>query len=483
MSALGTRWRPWVDGAPAESTATATIEVRNPATGELLGEVPAGTAADADAAIRSSQTAFRAWRRTPAAERARLQHAAAALVREHADELGRILTLELGRPLAAARTEILRSADLLGFFAEEGLRLQGEVPLLEEADERVMVVKEPLGVVVAIAPFNFPITLLTFKLGAALITGNTVVAKPAADTPLSTLRLAELFTQAGFPPGVFNVVTGHGRELGEALVSHPVPAKVGFTGSTRAGVRIHQLAAVTNKRITLELGGQCPAILFDDADLDVAVPAIVKHAYANSGQFCYRVNRVYVHEDRYGEFLDRFAAGVRELVVGDGMDPATDLGPLVSERILATSVEQVADARAKGARVLCGGERLTGEPFDAGPFFAPTVIADATHDMLVMTEETFGPVVGVGSFADDTEALAKANDTPYGLAAYVFSDDLRRAWRAAEELEAGSVWVNNIHRSLAQVPFGGMKQSGLGREKSKHGLDEYVELKTIYLGM
>ena len=478
-----TAGRHWIGGEPAASDSAESIVVRNPATGDVVGEVPAGTAADADAAIRSAAAAFRTWRRTPAAERARLQHAAAALMREHADELAEVLTLELGRPLAGSRTEIVRSADLLDYFAEEGLRLRGEMPLLGEADERLMVIRQPLGVVVAIAPFNYPITLLTMKLGAALVTGNTVVAKPAADTPLSTLRLAELFAEAGFPAGVFNVVTGTGRVLGEALVAHPVPAKVAFTGSTAAGVRIHQLAAETNKRVTLELGGQCPAILFEDANLDVAVPALVKHAYANSGQFCYRVNRIYAHRALYDEFLARFADGARALVVGDGMDPDTDLGPMVGARIMATSVEQVADARRHGARILCGGERLTGGVYDGGCFFAPTVIAEATHDMRIMTEETFGPVVGVAPFEDGDEAIERANDTRYGLAAYVFSADLRRAWLAAEELEAGSVWVNNIHRSSAHVPFGGMKQSGLGREKSAHGLDEYTELKTIYLGL
>jgi succinate-semialdehyde dehydrogenase/glutarate-semialdehyde dehydrogenase len=272
-----------------------------------------------------------------------------------------------------------------------------------------------------------------------------------------------------------NVVTGRGRELGEALVGHPLPAKVAFTGSTAAGIRIRQLAAETNKRVTLELGGQSPAIVCADADLDRAVPALVKHAYANSGQFCYRVNRLYVAREIYAAFLERFVAGADALRVG------VDLGPLVNARIMATSVEQVADARARGARVLCGGERLSGEGFDAGCFFAPTVIADATHEMRVMTEETFGPVVGIAPFDTLDEAVALANDSRYGLAAYVFSRDLGVAWRTADELEAGSVWVNDIHRSLHSVPFGGVKQSGLGREKSRHGLDAYLEFKTTYL--
>jgi succinate-semialdehyde dehydrogenase/glutarate-semialdehyde dehydrogenase len=404
-------------------------------------------------------------------------------MRRDVESLARTLTLELGRPLEGARSEIVRSSQLLDYFAQEGLRLRGEMPLLGEADERVLVVQEPMGVVVAIAPFNYPITLLLVKVGAALITGNTVVAKPAEDTPLSTLALADLFAEAGYPPGVINVVTGRGRELGEALVGHPVPAKVSFTGSTQAGIRIRQLAAATNKRVTLELGGQCPAIVCADADLDRAVPALVRHATANTGQFCYRVNRIYVAASRYEELLERFVDGVGRLVVGHGLEPGTDLGPLVSERIMATSAEHVADARDRGARILAGGARLTGAGYDDGAFFPPTVIADATHAMKIMTEETFGPVVGIAPFATVDEAIELANDSRYGLAAYVFSADLRLAWRTAEELEAGSVWVNDIHRSLHSVPFGGMKQSGLGREKSRHGLDEYLEHKTTYLGL
>jgi succinate-semialdehyde dehydrogenase/glutarate-semialdehyde dehydrogenase len=479
---IATEWGLWIGGERVRGATGEHLEVRNPATGELIGEVPDGGAADAEAAIRAAAAAYPGWRRLPVAERARLQHAAAARIREHADELARLLTAELGRPLAGSRTEIVRSADLLDYFAEEGLRLRGELPLLGDDGERVMVVKEPLGVVIAIAPFNYPITLLTFKLGAAAITGNTVVAKPAADTPLSTLRMAELFADVGYPPGVFNVVTG-GPGLGEALVTHPVPAKVGFTGSTAAGIRIHELAAATNKRVTLEMGGHCPAVLLEDADLDVAVPALVKHAYANSGQFCYRVNRIYAHASHYETLVERFAAGAAALRVGDGTDPGSDLGPLIGERILRTSVEHVADARTRGARIVAGGDRLEGGAYDRGCFFPATVIADATPAMRVMTEETFGPVVGIAPYEDLDEAVALANDSVYGLAGYVFGDDLRRAWRTAERLEAGSVWVNDIHRSLAQVPFGGMKRSGLGREKSRHGLDEYLEFKTIYLGM
>jgi succinate-semialdehyde dehydrogenase/glutarate-semialdehyde dehydrogenase len=417
------------------------------------------------------------------ARRVALQKACAAAMRTHADELAHTLTLELGRPRAAARQEIERSAELLDYYAEEGLRLRGELPMIGEPDERVLVVKEPVGVVIAIAPFNYPITLLTFKLGAALVTGCTVVAKPAEDTPLSTLRLAELFTAAGLPPGVFNVVTGTGAELGEALVTHPVPRKVAFTGSSGAGKRIAAMAAATAKRVTLEMGGQCPAILCDDADLDTAIPALVRHAFANSGQFCYRVNRIYAQRGCYEAAVERFAAAAAQLIVGDGLEPTTQLGPLVNEKIFRNSERHVADALAKGARLACGGSRLRGGLYKHGFFFPPTLLADADHSMAIMTEETFGPVVGIMPVESLEQAITLANDSPYGLAGYVFSRTTATALRAAEALEVGSVWVNNIHRSYHLVPFGGRKESGIGREKSRYGLEEYLELKSIYLGL
>jgi succinate-semialdehyde dehydrogenase / glutarate-semialdehyde dehydrogenase len=473
----------FIHGEWSPSTSSRTIPVENPATGEIIDTVPLGNAADADRAIASAAAALRHWRRAPMAQRARLQHAAAQRLRGQADDFARLLTLELGRPLAGSRTEIERTADLLDYFAEEGLRLKGEIPMINEANERVLVVKEPVGVVVAIAPFNYPLTLLTFKLGAALITGCTVVAKPATATPLTTLKLAELFHQAGYPPGVFNALTGNGGELGTVLVEHPTPRKVAFTGSSAAGKRIAAMASRTNKRVTLEMGGQSPALVCRDADLDTAVPALVKHAFANSGQFCYRVNRIYAHHDVYSSFVERFAEAAARLKVGNGLDPASDLGPLVNEEIFATSVRHVEDALARGARVVAGGARLTGGALDAGYFFPPTVLADTSHAMKIMTEETFGPVVGVMPFDDLPAAIELANDSPYGLAGYVFSRDLAVALRAAEELEAGSVWVNDIHRSYNLVPFGGYKESGLGREKSHHGLEEYLELKTIYLAM
>lgn len=471
----------FIDGAWAPALSGARQSVTNPATGTVIDTVPAGGAEDADIAIRSAERAFQLWKTTPVAERARLQKKAAQLMRDRAAEIGRVLTTELGRPLAAAITEIERSADLLDVYAEEGLRLHAEMPLTGTAGEKIIVTREPLGVVVAITPFNYPITLLVFKLGAALIAGCTLVAKPAEDTPLSTLMLADLFHQAGFPPGAFNVVTGRGRGIGMAMVEHRIPAKIAFTGGTVAGKAIAAAAAGTMKRVTLELGGQSPAIVCADADLTVATAAIARHGFANSGQFCYRVNRVYVERPIYAAFLEGLLGHVAKLDVGDGLTSTCALGPLANEKIFANSVRQVADARDRGARIAIGGDRLTGAPYDGGFFMPPTVIADADHSMLVMTEETFGPVLGVMPFDDRHEALRLANDTDYGLAGFVFSANLGAALTLAERINAGSVWVNNIHRSNHNVPFGGMKQSGIGREKGRYGVESYLEYKTIYL--
>jgi succinate-semialdehyde dehydrogenase/glutarate-semialdehyde dehydrogenase len=471
----------FIDGRWVPARTGARQNVTNPATGAVIDSVPVADAADADIAIRAADRAFQVWKTTPVAERARLQKRAAQLMRDRAREIGRVLTSELGRPLAGAINEIERSADLLEVYAEEGLRLHAEMPLGGIAGEKIMVTREPVGVVIAITPFNYPITLLVFKLGAALIAGCTVVAKPADDTPLSTLLLAALFDEAGFPAGCFNVVTGRGRAIGMAMVEHPIPRKIAFTGGTAAGKAIAAAAAGTMKRVTLELGGQCPAIVCADADLGMAAGAIARHAFANSGQFCYRVNRVYVARNIYQAFLEKLLVETLRLDVGDGLTSPCALGPLVNERIFRNSEAQVADAKAKGARMLIGGERLAGGLYDAGWFFPPTLIADADHSMLVMTEETFGPVLGIMPFDDRHEALRLANDTSYGLAGFVFSRDLAVALTMAERIEAGSVWVNNIHRSSQHAPFGGMKQSGIGREKGRYGVEAYLEYKTIYL--
>lgn len=463
------------------SYSQARMEVLNPADGTVLDTVCRSGEADVQAAVEAASSAFESWKQRPMQERVSLQKNLAAAMRKQSTEIGKQLSLELGRPLSACIHEVNRSADLLDYYAEEALRMKGYFPLTNVAGEKVLVTREPIGVVVAITPFNYPITLLTFKMGAALVMGCTLVAKPSEDTPLSTLALATCFEEAGYPAGVFNVITGYGREIGDALVSHPKVAKIAFTGGTSTGAHIAGVAARTHKRVTLELGGQSPAILCEDADLDVAVPAIVKHGFANTGQFCYRVNRVYVHKNLYPAFCEKMKAATEKLTLGLGIEDTCDLGPMVNEKIYANAYGQIEDAQSKGANILTGGKRRTGGIYEKGFFLEPTLIAAATPDMKIMREETFGPVIGIAAFDDFEEAIQEANASVYGLAAYIFSANIGTGLRIAEQLQAGSVWVNNIQRSYHSVPFGGMKQSGIGREKGIHGLEEYTELKTIYL--
>lgn len=470
----------FINGAWCPAVSGMRQDVTSPATGQVIDTVPAGDATDADIAIIAAARAFEHWKLVPMAERVRIQKACAQAMRDNAETIGATLHLELGRPLAACVAEITRSADLLDVYAEEGLRLQATMPLASGPGEKTIVTRDPLGVVVAITPFNYPVTLLMFKLGAAVIAGCTMVAKPSEDTPLSTLILADILHKAGLPEGVFNVVTGQGRGIGAALVAHPTPRKIAFTGGTAAGKAIAAAATGTMKRVTLELGGQSAAIVCADADLEKATTAIARHGFANSGQFCYRVNRVYVERPVYEAFLERLAEKAAKLTLapagGDG-----DLGPLVNEKTYANSEVQVTDARAKAARIVLGGDRKMGPGFDDGFYFPPTIIADATHDMLVLTEETFGPVLGICVVDDAFEALRYANDSRYGLAGFVFAGDLAKGLTLCEGMEAGSVWLNDIHRSSHYVPFGGMKESGLGREKGRYGVESYLEYKTMYL--
>ena len=470
----------FIDGHWCPAASGLTQPVTDPTTGLVFDTVPVGSADDADVAIRSAKAAFDLWRHVPMAERVRIQKTCAQAMRDHAPRIGAALHRELGRPLPAAIAEITRSADLLDVYAEEGLRLQATMSLASGPGEKTIVTRDPLGVVVAITPFNYPVTLLMFKLGAALVAGCTVVAKPSEDTPTSTLMLAELFHQTGLPKGCFNVVTGRGRGIGQAMIEHPIPRKVAFTGGTAAGKAIAAAATGTMKRVTLELGGQSAAIVCADADLDRATTAIARHGFANSGQFCYRVNRVYVERPVYDAFVGMLADKAGRLTLapagGEG-----DLGPIVNEKIYANSEVQVADARAKGARIMLGGDRKRGAGFDGGYYFPPTIIADATHDMLILREETFGPVLGICPVDSAFDGLSFANDNRYGLAGFVFSGDLAKGLALCEGMEAGSIWLNDIHRSSHYVPFGGMKESGIGREKGRYGVESYLEYKTMYL--
>ena len=470
----------FIDGAWDAAVSGKCDPVTNPVTGEVIDTVPCADSADVDRAIQTAEGAFCEWRKRAMAERVSIMKACAAAMRAKSALLADALHAELGRPREGCLAEIMSSANLIDIYAEEGLRLCAEMPLATGQGEKTIITRDPIGVVVAITPFNFPITLLCFKVGAALVAGCSVVAKPSEDTPLSTLLLAEIFHAAGLPKGCFNVLTGRGAAVGQALVTHPVPRKIAFTGGGAAGKAIAAAAAGTVKSVTLELGGHCAAIVCADADLGKTTDAILRHGYANSGQFCYRVNRVYVELDIYTAFLSELSGKVAALTLAPAGGTG-DLGPLVNEKIFANAVRQTEDAKAKGARILCGGQRQTGDGFDGGYYFQPTLIADTNHDMLILQQETFGPVLAICPVQTAWEGLEHANNSEYGLAGFVFCRDLARGLALCEGLETGLVWMNDIQRSSHYTPFGGVKQSGLGREKGRWGVEEYLEYKTIYL--
>jgi succinate-semialdehyde dehydrogenase / glutarate-semialdehyde dehydrogenase len=459
-----------------------TLDVVSPYDGTVILTVPDADRKSVDQAVAAARAAQGEWARTPTVKRGAMMHAAAALVREEQDALARLISTEMGKPIGQARSEAASVAELIDYFAEEGQRVVGEVPKLDLANELPMVVKEPVGVVAAITPFNYPIGLLSWKLGPALACGCSVVAKPTEYAPSAAIRLCELFLAAGLPEGVFQVLTG-GPETGKELVRHPSVDKVAFTGGLVAGRAVGSEAVAHDKRVSLELGGQCPALVMSGADLDTAIPALVKHTFNNSGQYCYRVNRIYVEEPLRSEFSDRFVEAAARLTISDPLEEGCDVGPLCHDGILERSVAHVADATANGARVLLGGGSVEVDGNGSGRFMAPTVIDDCRQEMAVMQEETFGPVVGIMGVESLAEAVVHANDSIYGLAAYVFTADSGLGLQAALALRAGSIWVNDVKKAYPQLPFGGYKASGLGREKSHFGLDEYLELKTVYLAL
>ncbi len=457
--------------------------IYDPATGEIVDTVPLCSPADVDAATAKAEWAFPQWAETPGPKRRERMLAVAQAIRAHAEDLARLLTREQGKPLPQARGEVNRVVELLTFHAEDARRVQGTLPPADHVERMVLVTREPVGVVAAITPWNEPLALLARMLGPALAAGCTVVAKPASDTPLSTIALADIARQAGLAEGVFGVVTGPGSTVGDALVTHPRVRKVSFTGSLETGRRIAALAGAGIKRLTLELGGQCPGIVCADANLDIAGDAITFQAFRNAGQLCNRVNRVYVERSVAAPLLDRLVEKARRIVVGPGAAEGVDMGPLINQRQLEKVHLHVEDALHKGGRLLCGGQRLRGEAFDRGWYYPPTIIAGAPPEALVMREETFGPVVGFAEVDSLEEAVRLANDTEYGLASFLFTGDIRRGLEIAHRLDAGSVWVNDIHGSYLQCPYGGMKASGLGREQSDEAVREYLETKTIYLDM
>ncbi len=453
-----------------------TIAVDNPATGQILGSVPRFAHAETRSAIDSAAAAFPAWRAHTGKERAAILRRWFDLVVTNQDDLATLMTLEQGKPLAESRAEVLYGASFLEWFGEEAKRTYGDTIPSPARDKRIVVVKEPIGVVGCITPWNFPIAMITRKVGPALAAGCTVVAKPASQTPFSAIALAVLAERAGVPPGVFNVVTGSAAEIGAELTAHPRVRKISFTGSTEVGRILMAQCAATIKRVSLELGGNAPFIVFDDADLDAAVEGALVSKYRNSGQTCVCANRFLVHASIYDEFALRLSKAVGRLTVGSGLDAGVTQGPLIDVAAVEKVEQQIQDAVAKGAKVLAGGVRM------GGRLFAPTVLAEATHDMAIAREETFGPVAPLFRFASDAEAIEMANDTEFGLAAYFYGRDIGRIWRVAEALEYGIVGINTGLISTEVAPFGGMKASGIGREGSKYGIEEYLEVKYLCLG-
>jgi succinate-semialdehyde dehydrogenase / glutarate-semialdehyde dehydrogenase len=449
--------------------------VDDPATGQRLAEVANLGAAETEQAIAAANAAWPAWRAQTAKQRAAVLMKWFQLLNEHADDLARLMTAEQGKPLAEARGEVIYAASFVEWFAEEAKRVYGETVPTTDPTKRYLVIKQPIGVCAAITPWNFPIAMITRKVAPALAAGCPVVIKPAEQTPLSALAAAELAQRAGMPPGVLNVVTGD-IEIGKVLCGSDAVRHLSFTGSTEVGRILMQQCAPTIKKMSLELGGNAPFIVFDDADVDSAVEGAMASKYRNAGQTCVCANRLYVQDGVYEAFTAKLAEKVRNLKVGNGFEAGVQLGPLIDEPALAKVEAHVADATAQGARVLTGGQRV-GERF-----FAPTVLADVTPDMLCSREETFGPVAPVFRFKSEDEVIALANATEFGLASYFYSRDIGRIFRVAEGLEYGMVGINTGLISVAEVPFGGVKQSGLGREGSHHGMDDYVEVKYLCLG-
>ena len=472
------RHRAYIGGRWCDADSGATFEVINPATGETLGTVPNMGAAETRRAIAAAKNAWSTWRRQPAKERSALLRRWNDLIVANVDDLGKLMTAEQGKPLAEAKGEVLYAASFIEWFAEEAKRVYGDTIPSPWNDRRLVVIKEPIGVCAAITPWNFPAAMITRKAGPALASGCTMVAKPAEATPLSALALAVLAERAGIPAGVFNVLTGEPKEIGGEMTSNPDVRKLTFTGSTEVGRILMKQSADTIKKLSLELGGNAPFVVFDDADLDAAVEGAIASKYRNAGQTCVCANRLIIQSGVYDAFAEKLVAAVKKLKVGNGLEPDVDLGPLIDQSALAKVEDHIQDAVSHGARVLLGGKR---HPLGQ-TFFEPTIVVDVTAKMKVAREETFGPLAPLFRFETDEEAIQLANDTEFGLASYFYSRDIGRIWCAAEGLESGIVGINTGLVSNEVAPFGGVKQSGIGREGSHYGMDEFVEVKYLCFG-
>ncbi|NMH16166.1 NADP-dependent succinate-semialdehyde dehydrogenase [Tepidiphilus sp. B18-69] len=472
------RTQAYIDGRWVDADDGAVLTVRNPADGSVLGTVPKMGATETRRAIEAANAAWPAWRALTAGARARILRRWFDLIVENQEDLALIMTSEQGKPLTEARGEVLYAASFIEWFAEEGKRIYGDVIPPHQTDKRIVVTKEPIGVCGAITPWNFPSAMITRKAGPALAAGCPMVLKPASQTPYSALALAVLAERAGVPAGVFNVVTGSATAIGGELTANPTVRKLSFTGSTEIGIKLMAQCAPTLKKLSLELGGNAPFIVFDDADLDAAVQGALASKYRNTGQTCVCANRLLVQDGVYERFATKLAEAVSRLKVGPGLAEGTNQGPLIDENAVRKVEEHIADAVSKGARIVLGGKR---HPL-GGTFFEPTILADVTPEMKVAREETFGPVAPLFRFHTEEEAIRMANDTEYGLAAYFYTESSSRVWRVGGALEYGIVGINTGLISTEVAPFGGMKASGIGREGSKYGIEEYIEIKYMCIG-
>ena len=466
----------FIDGGWVGASTGATFPVDNPATGDVIGNVPSLGKEDTDKAIAAADRAFKSWRKKTAGERAALLERWFELMIENTDDLARIMTLEQGKPLAEARGEIAYGGSFVKWFAEEARRVYGETIPAASTDGRIIVQKHPIGVVAAITPWNFPNAMITRKAAPALAAGCTIVIKPAESTPFSALALGVLAERAGIPKGVINIITGVPADIGAALTGSPVVRKLTFTGSTRVGKLLMEQCAQTVKRVGLELGGNAPFLIFDDADLDAAVAGVMTSKFRNGGQTCVCANRILVQDGVYDEFAEKLVAATAKLVVGDGLSEGTTVGPMINKAAISKIQEHVDDATSQGAKAMLGGRPRS------GLFYEPTVLKNATVEMRIAREETFGPVAPLFRFTTEDQAIDWSNDTPFGLASYLYTRDISRAFRVAEALEFGMVGINAGSVSTTAAPFGGIKESGLGREGSHHGIEEFLEMKTLHLG-
>ena len=472
------RQQAYIGGRWCDADSGATLKVNNPATGGILGTVPMMTANETRRAIEAAKAAFIDWRRKPAKERSVLLRRWHDLIMSNVDDLGALMTAEQGKPLAEAKGEVAYAASFIEWFGEEAKRVYGDTIPSPWNDRRLVVIKQPIGVCAAITPWNFPAAMIARKAGPALASGCTMVARPATSTPYSALALAVLAERAGIPPGVLNVLTGSSKEIGGELTTNPDVVKITFTGSTEVGRLLMKQSSSTVKKLSLELGGNAPFIVFDDADLEAAVEGAIISKYRNAGQTCVCANRLYVQARVYDAFAEKLVAAVAKLKVGNGFEPGVQQGPLIDEAAVEKVEEHIQDAVSKGGRVLLGGKRhALGQTF-----FQPTVLANVTPQMKVAKEETFGPLAPLFRFETDQQAIEMANDTEFGLASYFYSRDIGRIWRAAEGLETGMVGINTGLISNEVAPFGGVKQSGLGREGSHYGIEEFVEIKYLCFG-